>query len=186
MISSVKQLSRSLSDFAELLNQSGYSNILSRYQKDLASFTEILDGVASNNNTIDNQAIAGIKAVEQFFYEDETDLMKIDTITVEQAEITKDVIDEIENVCNKTNTIAQENESTEAIHTEDVTSELTTTELVTEAGKKNKKIFLKHGYLLFQRQQLQLQRSPQQSFPLPSHPQIALQLLKIQLKTSQR
>ena len=142
MISSVKQLSRSLSDFAELLNQSGYSNILSRYQKDLASFTEILDGVASNNNTIDNQAIAGIKAVEQFFYEDETDLMKIDTITVEQAEITKDVIDEIENVCNKTNNIARENESvTEAIHTEDVTSELTTTELVTEAGKITKRFF---------------------------------------------
>ena len=88
-----------------MLNHSGFSNILSRYQKDLLSYQGIIEKIETNNGTIDNEALAEIKIVEQFFYEEETDLMKVDKITAEQAEVTKDVIDTIDEVCDGTERI---------------------------------------------------------------------------------
>ena len=78
---------------------------MSRYQKDLLSYQGIIEKIETNNGTIDNEALAEIKIVEQFFYEEETDLMKVDKITVEQAEVTKDVIDTIDEVCDGTERI---------------------------------------------------------------------------------
>merc|ERR1712227_62008 len=112
LIASVSQLSRSLSDFAEMLNHSGFSNILSRYQKDLLSYQGIIEKIETNNGTIDNEALAEIKIVEQFFYEEETDLMKVDKITAEQAEVTKDVIDTIDEVCDGTERILSKKNGT--------------------------------------------------------------------------
>ena len=51
--------------------------------------------------------LAEIKAVEKLFYGDETDLMKVDTITEEQVDITNDVISSINEACNKTETFLQ-------------------------------------------------------------------------------
>ena len=108
LISSVSQLTRSLSDFAEMLNSSSYSNILARYQQDLLSFSGILDKIEATNGTIGIEMLSEIKAVEKLFYGDETDLMKVDTITEEQVEITKDVMSSINEACNKTETLLQE------------------------------------------------------------------------------
>ena len=52
--------------------------------------------------------LAEIKAVEKLFYGDETDLMKVDTITEEQVDITSDVISSINEACNKTESLLQE------------------------------------------------------------------------------
>ena len=107
LISSVSQLTRSLSDFAEMLNSSSYSNILARYQQDLLSFSGILEKIEAKNRTIGREMLAEIKAVEKLFYGDETDLMKVDTITEEQVDITNDVISSINEACNKTETFLQ-------------------------------------------------------------------------------
>lgn len=107
LISSVSQLTRSLSDFAEMLNSSSYSNILARYQQDLLSFSGILDKIEATNGTIGIEMLSEIKAVEKLFYGDETDLMKVDTITEEQVEITKDVMSSINEACNKMETLLQ-------------------------------------------------------------------------------
>ena len=107
LISSVSQLTRSLSDFAEMLNSSSYSNILARYQQDLLSFSGILEKIEATNGTIGVELLLEIKAVEKLFYGDETDLMKVDTITEEQVEITKDVMSSINEACNKTETLLQ-------------------------------------------------------------------------------
>ena len=109
MISSVSQLTRSLSDFAEMLNSSSYSNILARYQQDLISFSGILEKIEeATNGTIGREMLAEIKAIEKLFYGDETDLMKVDTITEEQVDITSDVISSINEACNKTESLLQE------------------------------------------------------------------------------
>ena len=107
LISSVSQLTRSLSDFAEMLNSSSYSNILARYQQDLLSFSGILEKINTTNKTVGREMLAEIKAVEKLFYGDETDLMKVDTITEEQVDITNDVILSINDACNKTGTFLQ-------------------------------------------------------------------------------
>jgi len=112
LILSVSQLSRSLSDFAEMLNHSGFSNILSRYQKDLLSYKGIIENIEKSNGTIDGEFLAEIKVVEQFFYEEETDLMKVDKITIEQAEVTKDVIDSIDEICEGTDRIISKKNGT--------------------------------------------------------------------------
>ena len=108
LISSVSQLSRSLSDFAEMLNSSSYSNILARYQQDLLSFSSILEKIEARNGTVGREMLAEIKAVEKLFYGDETDLMKVDTITEEQVNITNDVLASINEACNKTEAILHE------------------------------------------------------------------------------
>lgn len=122
LITSVRHLSKSLSDFAEMLNQSGYANILSRYQKDIENYSQILHEVSGNNFTIDSETLSGLKVVQQLFYEDETDLMKIDTITVEQGVITKDVIEALEDICNRTQSVIDS--SQESIHTDSISSTL--------------------------------------------------------------
>ena len=87
---------------------------MSRYQKDLLSYQGIIENIENNNGTIDNEILAEIKVVEQFFYEEETDLLKIDKITVEQAEITKDVIETIDDVCDGTDRILSKKNVTSA------------------------------------------------------------------------
>ena len=104
----MSQLSRSLSDFAEMLNSSSYSNILARYQQDLLSFSSILEKIEARNGTVGREMLAEIKAVEKLFYGDETDLMKVDTITEEQVNITNDVLSSINEACNKTEAILHE------------------------------------------------------------------------------
>jgi len=86
LLKSVNHLSKSLSDFAEVLNQTGFSHILSRYEKDLKSFTRILKNIQANNGTLDQEGLEQIKIIEQLFFEDETDLMNVDIITSEEAE----------------------------------------------------------------------------------------------------
>ena len=88
-----------------MLNQSGYSNILARYQADLQSYGLILDTIEASNSTLDREVLGQIKAVEQLFYEDETDVMRIDTITAEQADITSAVIDSMDIAYNRTEAI---------------------------------------------------------------------------------
>ena len=78
---------------------------MSRYQKDLLSYKGIIENIEKSNGTIDGEVLAEIKVVEQFFYEEETDLMKVDKITIEQAEVTKDVIDSIDEICEGTDRI---------------------------------------------------------------------------------
>ena len=46
---SVSQLTRSLSDFAEMLNESGFSNIIARFQQDLQKYEQILTEIQDNS-----------------------------------------------------------------------------------------------------------------------------------------
>ena len=104
-MSSVADLTRSLDNFSRLLGQSGYSNILARYQEHLISYGTIIASLALTNGTIGSSNIEDLKNLEQSFYGDEADLMKIDTITSEQAEITQNVIESIVEACDGTNNI---------------------------------------------------------------------------------
>ena len=88
-----------------MLNQSGYSNILARYQTDLQSYGLILDTIEASNNSISREVLGQVRAVEQLFYEDETDVMRIDAITAEQADLTSAVIDSMDNAYNRTEAI---------------------------------------------------------------------------------
>ena len=88
-----------------MLNQSGYSNILARYQTDLQSYGLILDTIEASNNSISREVLGQVRAVEQLFYEDETDVMRIDAITAKQADLTSAVIDSMDNAYNRTEAI---------------------------------------------------------------------------------
>ena len=63
--------------------------------------------INTTNKTVGREMLAEIKAIEKLFYGDETDLMKVDTITEEQVDITNDVISSINEACNKTGTFLQ-------------------------------------------------------------------------------
>merc|ERR1739838_851641 len=73
------------------------------------------------NKTVGREMLAEIKAVEKLFYGDETDLMKVDTITEEQVDITNDVISSINEACNKTDTFLQKEQALGSNGTESAT-----------------------------------------------------------------
>ena len=107
-----------MSDFAEVLNQTGFDNILSRYEKDLENFAKILNEIEANNGTVSSENLEQVKIIEQLFFEDETDLMKTETITAEQAETVGTVVETLEKTENLTDTViavideAMENQDT--------------------------------------------------------------------------
>ena len=114
----VNHLTKSLSDFAEVLNQTGFDNILTRYEKDLENFAKILNEIDANNGTVSSENLEQVKIIEQLFFEDETDLMKTETITAEQAETVGTVVETLERTENLTDTViavideAMENQDT--------------------------------------------------------------------------
>ena len=103
----MNHLSKSLSDFAEVLNQTGFDNILSRYEKDLENFTKILNEIESNNGTVSSENLEQVKIIEQLFFEDETDLMKTETITAEQAQAAGTLVETLERTENFTNLVIE-------------------------------------------------------------------------------
>ena len=113
-----------MSDFAEVLNQTGFSHILSRYEKDLKSFTRILKNIQAKNGTLDQEGLEQIKIIEQLFFEDETDLMNVDIITSEEAESAQTIIETIEQTENLTEIVCANVD--EAIKTQDTNLSSTT------------------------------------------------------------
>lgn len=113
-----------MSDFAEVLNQTGFSHILSRYEKDLKSFTRILKNIQAKNGTLDQEGLEQIKIIEQLFFEDETDLMNVDIITSEEAESAQTIIETIEQTENLTEIVCANVD--EAIKTQDTNLNSTT------------------------------------------------------------
>ena len=117
-------MSKSLTDFAKELKQTGFSNILSRYEEDLKNFTLVLNEIEANNGTIGPENLERVKIIEELFFEDETDLMNTETITSEQAEEAHTLVESLEEAENLTQTVCGTIE--EVIKTEDTTSISTT------------------------------------------------------------
>ena len=101
----VNHLTKSLSDFAEVLNQTGFDNILTRYEKDLENFAKILNEIDANNGTVSSENLEQVKIIEQLFFEDETDLMKTVSITAEQAETAGTVMETLQTTENLTDSV---------------------------------------------------------------------------------
>jgi len=124
LVNSVNHLSKSLTDFAKELKQTGFSNILSRYEEDLKNFTLVLKEIEANNGTIGRENLERVKIIEELFFEDETDLMNTETITSDQAEEAQTLVESLEETENLTQTVCGTIE--EVIKTEDTTSISTT------------------------------------------------------------
>jgi len=99
---SVNQLTRSLSDFAEMLNESGFTHIMSRFQQDLVKYDQLLTEILDNGQTISPVILDKIKLQENGFEKDETDLFNVEVITREQSAVAGPVILAIETASNKT------------------------------------------------------------------------------------
>jgi len=111
---SVSQLSRSLSDFAEMLNESGFSNIIARFQQDLQKYDQILTEIRNNHLKIDSEILEKIKSQEKSFSDDESDLFKIENISRAQSVLAAPVIMAMGVASNKTKELLKEEEDADA------------------------------------------------------------------------
>ena len=102
MEESVSQLTRSLSDFAEMLNESGFSNIIARFQQDLQKYEQILTEIQDNSLKINSNILERIKSQEKSFTDDETDLFKIENISRTESAVAGPVIMAMGLASNKT------------------------------------------------------------------------------------
>ena len=148
----MNQLTRSLSDFAEMLNESGFANIMARFQQDLMKYDQILTEIQDNGLQISSEILEKIKIQETAFNDDETDLFKIENISREQSAVAGPVILAIETASNKTKellkeeseishpiaSVNQDNDTVVELSTNDTslteTTTLTTQEDVSEAN----------------------------------------------------
>ena len=153
----VNQLTRSLSDFAEMLNESGFSNIVSRFQGDLKKYEHILTEIRDNNLKINSEILEKIKVEEKALNDDETDLFKIENITRAQSVFagpvimalglasnkTKELLEAEEDATNPGVPVSQDNDTVIVITTEETsttttittsTAEVSTEEVVTETS----------------------------------------------------
>jgi len=149
---SVSQLTRSLSDFAEMLNESGFSNIIARFQQDLQKYEQILTEIQDNSLKINSKILEKIKTQEKSFTDDETDLFKIENISRAQSVIagpvimamglasnkTKELLKAKEDADNEALPVNQDNDTVIVIPTNDTTTaeitEISTEEIVTETS----------------------------------------------------
>ena len=149
---SVSQLTRSLSDFAEMLNESGFSNIIARFQKDLQKYEQILAEIQDNSLKINSNILERIKTQEKSFTDDETDLFKIENISRTESAVAGPVIMAIGLASNKTKEllkaendadnealpVSQDNDTVIVIPTNETTTEeiteISTEEIMTESS----------------------------------------------------
>jgi len=113
---SVSQLTRSLSDFAEMLNESGFSNIIARFQQDLQKYEQILTEIQDNSLKINSKILEKIKTQEKSFTDDETDLFKIENISRAQSVIAGPVIMAMGLASNRTKELLKAEEDADNIY----------------------------------------------------------------------
>ena len=106
------QLTRSLSDFAEMLNESGFNNIMARFQQDLQKYDQLLTEILQTGMKINSKILEKIKVQETAFTDDETDLFKIETITRVQSVVAGPVVLAIGLASNKTKEIRKVEDET--------------------------------------------------------------------------
>jgi len=99
---SVDQLTRSLSEFTEILNESKFPKIIARFQQDLLKYDQLLTEIQISGVEITSRILEQIKIQETAFNEDEADIFKIESISRKQAALIGPVILGIEAASNKT------------------------------------------------------------------------------------
>ena len=152
MEESVSQLTRSLSDFAEMLNESGFSNIIARFQQDLQKYEQILTEIQNNSMKINSKILEKIKTQEKSFTDDETDLFKIENISRSQSAVagpvilamglasnkTKELLKAEDDADNEALPVSQDNDTVIVIPTNETTTEeiteISTEEIMTESS----------------------------------------------------
>ena len=149
---SVSQLTRSLSDFAEMLNESGFSNIIARFQQDLQKYEQILTEIQNNSLKINSNILERIKTQEKSFTDDETDLFKIENISRTESVVagpvimamglasnkTKELLKAEDDADNEALPVSQDNDTVIVIPTNETTTEeiteISTEEIMTESS----------------------------------------------------
>lgn len=128
---SVDHLARSLSEFANVLNDSGFSNLLARFQQDLAKYDQLLTDIRSNQLKIDTKILSRIKTQEESFAKDEKELFEIGNITRVQSAVAAPVVLAIGLACNQTREILIDESAAEDDGGKPTNENITTTALPT-------------------------------------------------------
>ena len=135
-----------------MLNESGFSNIIARFQQDLQKYEQILTEIQNNSMKINSKILEKIKTQEKSFTDDETDLLKIENISRAQSAVARPVIMAMGLASNKTKEllkaeddadnealpVSQDNDTVIVIPTNETTTEeiteISTEEIMTESS----------------------------------------------------
>ena len=135
-----------------MLNESGFSNIIARFQQDLQKYEQILTEIQDNSLKINSNILERIKSQEKSFTDDETDLFKIENISRTESAVAGPVIMAIGLASNKTKEllkaeddadnealpVSQDNDTVIVIPTNETTTEeiteISTEEIMTESS----------------------------------------------------
>ena len=135
-----------------MLNESGFSNIIARFQQDLQKYEQILTEIQDNSLKINSNILERIKSQEKSFTDDETDLFKIENISRTESAVagpviiamglasnkTKELLKAEDDADNEALPVSQDNDTVIVIPTNETTTEeiteISTEEIVTESS----------------------------------------------------
>ena len=135
-----------------MLNESGFSNIIARFQQDLQKYEQILTEIQNNSLKINSNILERIKTQEKSFTDDETDLFKIENISRTESVVagpvimamglasnkTKELLKAEDDADNEALPVSQDNDTVIVIPTNETTTEeiteISTEEIMTESS----------------------------------------------------